>query len=85
MSLIVELPPEVERALRVHAAARGKDVAVLVREFIEEKLHTLPTFAEVLAPIHQEVKESGASETELDELVRASIEESRWSRRTGVC
>jgi hypothetical protein len=40
--------PETEEKLRTRAAATGKDVDTFVREVIEEKLHGLATFDEVL-------------------------------------
>ena len=51
------------------ARALGKSVEEYVRELIEDNLSLSgPTFDEILAPIRQEVAESGITDEKLDEL-----------------
>jgi hypothetical protein len=42
MTLIVELPPEMERRLEEEAARRGQDTGAVARALLEEKLASLP-------------------------------------------
>ncbi len=82
MTLMIDLPAEMERKLLARAAATGKDVATLVREAVEEKLRTpLPTFAEILAPVHEDFRRSGMTEAELDTLLEGALAEARKERR----
>ena len=54
----------------------------LVREAVEEKLRTpLLTFAEVLAPVHEDFRRSGLSEAEVDALLDSTLAEVRKERR----
>jgi hypothetical protein len=82
MTLTIDLPPETEQKLLARAAATGKDVATLVREAVEEKLRApSSTFAELLAPIHEDFRKSGMTETELDSLLERALAETRLGRR----
>jgi hypothetical protein len=82
MSILIELPAETERKLLALAATRGTDVATLVREAVEEKLRSpLPTFAEVLGPVHEDYRKSGMTEAELDALLETTLAEVRQERR----
>jgi plasmid stability protein len=81
MSLTINLPAETEKQLLARAAANGKDVDTFVREVIEEKLHTLPSFDEVCAPLRQAVEASGITEDELDALFREALAEVRREKR----
>jgi thiamine phosphate synthase YjbQ (UPF0047 family) len=54
----------------------------LVREAVEERLQAdLPTFQEVLAPVHEEFRHSGMCEQELDDLLEATLAGVRKERR----
>jgi hypothetical protein len=89
MTLTLQLPPETEKQLHERAAQAGSSVEGLVLKLIEESLgvngepasQAGTSFAEILAPLHQEVAESGMTEKELDELVHESIEEVRAEKR----
>lgn len=82
MSITIELPPETEQKLRHRAAAAGRDISAFVLETLEEKLRSPPaSFKEILAPIHQEFRDSGMTESELDELLGQEIEAVRQERR----
>ena len=81
MTLTISLPPEDEKKLAQRAAASGKDVGSYVQQLIRRDIDQ-PGFAELLAPIHQAVRESGVSETELDSLLQSAVVQSREGRRT---
>lgn len=82
MTLTIDLPIETERKLLARAAASGKDVATLVREAVEETLRTpLPTFTEILAPVHEDFRRSGLTGEELDTLLEGTLAEVRKERR----
>jgi len=82
MSITIELPPETEQKLRHRAAASGRDVLAFVVDTLEEKLRSPPeSFEEILAPIHEEFRESGMTESELDEFLQQEIEAVRKERR----
>lgn len=83
MTLTIDLPAETERQLLARATATGKDVATLVREAVEEKLRTpLPSFAEVLAPVHDDFRRSGMAEAELDDLLEETLAVVRFAAYT---
>jgi predicted transcriptional regulator len=74
MTVTIELSSETENKLMAWAAATSKDVSTLVREAVEEKLQAgLPTFQEILAPVHEEFRRSGMREEELDNLLESTL------------
>ncbi len=82
MTITIDFPPETEKKLLARAAATGKDVSTLVCEAVEEKFQTdLPTFAEILAPIHEDFRKSDMTEAELDALLERTVAEARKHRR----
>ena len=82
MTLTIDLPAETERELLARAAATGKDVATLVREAVEEKLRApIPAFAEILAPVHEDFRQRGMSQAELDALMEGTLGKARKERR----
>jgi hypothetical protein len=82
MTITIDFSPETERQLLARAAATGKDVTTLVREAVEEELRRpLPSFQQILAPVHEDFRRSGMSAQELDALLEASLNEVRQERR----
>lgn len=81
MTLIIDLTPEQEAALRARAAERGQEVAVFVRETLLLEIQPPTTFDEVLAPIREQVAASGMTEDELDELFNEALREVRQERK----
>jgi predicted DNA-binding protein len=70
MTLSISLRPETEARLRQRAAALGKDMADVAREAVEEKLAIPESFAEILAPIHQETLQAGGvNEDDVDAII----------------
>jgi len=81
MTVEFELSPEFEVKLRERANAAAKDPATFAREAVEEKLRGPRSFAEILAPIHKEVEDSGMTDKELDSLIQQAIDDSRRERK----
>jgi len=66
MTLNIDLPPEVESALRLRAARSGQDVGAFVAQAVREKIARTETFQEVCAPFATAVEASGVSDEEFD-------------------
>jgi hypothetical protein len=79
MTLEIRLAPDEEARLRDRAAAAGQDVQTFVREAVFEKLDR-PTFAELLAPLHEAVRQSGMGPDQMDALADQAREE-YWAER----
>jgi len=82
MTITITLPPATEERLRAQAEATGKNINTLVVEAVEARL-SLAQFSlrDVLAPAHADFRESGITDTELETLLEASLEEVRSERR----
>ena len=74
MSITIDLPTEVETALREKATADGKDFQIYIVETLKTQA-LKPSLDEILAPFRREVEESGISGDELDALVEQAREE----------
>jgi hypothetical protein len=86
MTITIELTLDEERRLQERAAQSGQDLTAYLRGLIREDLEAPPAagsriFAEILAPIHEEFRESGMSEEELEALLREELNASRADRR----
>jgi hypothetical protein len=68
MTLTIDLKPETEAKLKNRAVALGYGVGDYVEKLIEEDSERMRSIDEIFAPLHKEVKESGISDAELDEL-----------------
>src|SRR5438128_288232 len=78
MTITIHFSADMERKLLARAAATGKAVDALVREAVEETLQqALPSFQEILAPIHDDFRKSGMTEGELDTLLKDTLAQVR--------
>jgi predicted transcriptional regulator len=68
MSVTIDLPPELEKTVRQHAARSGQDVSAFVLQAVQEKLAKASTFDEVCAPFAQAVAATGVSDREFDQF-----------------
>jgi hypothetical protein len=68
MTITIDLPSDIEAALRKKALADGKDLQKFILETLEIKA-LKPSLDEILAPIRRNFAESGMSEEDLDELI----------------
>lgn len=82
MSLTIELPPELEKVVRQHAAASGQDVGVFVLHAVREKIAKARTFDEVCAPFARAVQETGITDDEFDRFFEGAREEV-WQAKQG--
>ena len=79
MTLVLELKPEIEKALRKKALANGKDFQYFVMETLE--IHALkPSLEEILAPVRQDFEESGMSEDDLNVFID-DLREKVWQEK----
>jgi hypothetical protein len=82
MSITIDLPPAMAERLRAQAAATGKDVGTLVIEAVDARLLLADlNLGAILAPVHDDFRKSGMTETELDELLEDALSESRAARK----
>ena len=82
MTLTIELPPEVEQALRLQAGRSGQDVHAFVLQAIREKIAKAGTFQEICAPLARAVEAAGISDAEFDRFFEAAREEV-WREKQG--
>ena len=75
MTVKLSLTPEEERMLVARATEKGQDVADYLHTLVEEDLKRAPALSEILAPIHEEFRQSGMSEDELSTLIEEAREE----------
>ena len=66
MTLVIELPPDLDEKLRRLAVAAGKDATTFAREALEEKLRGPRTLDEILAPFRAQAAQSGMTDQEMD-------------------
>jgi hypothetical protein len=79
MTVTIDLRPEIEARLTAQAAAKGVPVEDYIQQLIERE--TLrPNLHELLTPLRKEYKESGISETELDEIIKRE-RRSMWEEK----
>ena len=78
MNTTIHFPPATWSRLQAEAQKSGKDIDTLVTEAVEARLAiSRRTFRDILAPIHRQVEDSGASEDELDKLAEEAVAEAR--------
>ncbi len=75
MTLTIDLPRELEEALRLQAAQTGEDLSTLVIQAVREKVARARPFDEVCAPFAQAVKASGVTEEDFDRFFEETREE----------
>ena len=76
----LSLTPEEKRTLLARATEKGQDVADYLRTLVEEDLKRPPALSEILAPIHEEFRQSGMSEDELSALIE-DAREAAWKEK----
>jgi hypothetical protein len=82
MTITIDLPPATEDRLRAQAAATGKDMGTLVVEAVDARLSLAQlNLRTILAPVHEDFRNSGMTEPELDALLDDALSESRAERK----
>lgn len=72
---ITNLPPSVIEAVEDRARKIGTTAEDYVRYLIEEDLASALSMRVLFAPVREQIKESGISDTELDELLEEARDE----------
>jgi hypothetical protein len=81
MTMTLRLSPEEEKKLMERASESGQDVTSYVQRLIARDIERAETFAELLAPIHEDFRKSGMTEEELETLLESELAEARKERR----
>lgn len=68
MTVVLDLKPELEKALQRRAAARGFPVTDYLNELIQKDVDCGLTLDERLAPVRDQFEKSGMTEEELDDF-----------------
>ncbi len=75
MTVVLELKPELEEAIKKKAAAAGSSVNGYLEELVRKEIH----LDEILAPVRKQFEDTGMTEDELDDFFsgirRKSFEE----------
>ena len=82
MTVVLELKPEVERALQKKAEAKGSPVNAYVEELIQKDVDLGPTLDEILAPVRKQFDDSGMTEEELDDFMNGVREKAFRERQS---
>ena len=82
MSVTIDLPPELEKTVRQHAARSGQDVSAFVLQAVQEKIAKARTFDEICAPFAQAVAATGLSDEEFNRFFEEAREEV-WREKQG--
>ncbi len=80
MTLTINFPERVGSVLKDKAKQRGKGAAEYIEDLVTEDLNR-PSLDELLAPIREGFKKSGASELELEQLFAGEIRSMRAEKR----
>jgi hypothetical protein len=82
MTITITLPPDTEKRLKLHAGETGKDVSEVVCEAVEARLATSgKTLREILAPVHDQTRQCGISDPEIDALLKCELTGVRADRK----
>lgn len=81
---INDLPESVVKALRKRAEDVGTTAPEYVRYLIEEDLASSISLRVLFAPVREQIKESGISESELDALLEEAREEVYEERASNI-
>jgi hypothetical protein len=81
MTLTIDLPRDVEEALRLQAAQSGQKIGAFVLQAVKEKIARASTFQEVCAPFAEAVQASGVSDEEFDCFFQQRREEVRRQKQ----
>lgn len=80
IAMKLKLSDQAKRRLEERAAQSGRDVAEYTSELVERAV-TSPTIDEILAPVREQVAQSGMSEAELMDFGRDLLRKVRAERK----
>jgi predicted transcriptional regulator len=82
MTLTIDLPAELEKALRQQAADTGQDVRAFVLQAVREKIARARPFDEICAPFARAVESTGITDEEFERFFEEAREEV-WQEKQG--
>jgi hypothetical protein len=81
MAITIDLPVDIETALRKKASADGQDFQIFVLETLKTKA-LKPSLDEILAPVRKNFADSGMTEAELDDFIETE-RQVMWEEKNG--
>lgn len=84
MPITIHLTPEQEAIVQQEANRRGQEPAEYLQGLVARSLSPMPSLTDLLAPFRQQVRESGVSDSELDDLIEEARQEVFEERRAAV-
>jgi hypothetical protein len=84
MTVLIDLPPELEKRLQERAAQARQDMKSFIIQAVKEKIAKSPPFEEICAPFVQAVQASGLTDEELEkffEEVRDEVWQEKQTKR----
>jgi hypothetical protein len=78
--ITLRLSDKARARLAEQATNSGQDISAVASELIEHVV-ALPSIAEIMAPVRQQVAESGMSDEELSDFLRSEIEANRREKK----
>jgi hypothetical protein len=79
-AITLRLSERAKAKLTEQAANSGRDLSEIASDLIENVI-TLPSVAEIMGPVRQQVKESGMSDDELNGFLREEIDAHRREKK----
>ncbi len=80
MTVTLDLPPDLETALRKHAAQSGQDVTCFVLQAVREKITRVRSFEEICAPFAHAVEAAHVADEEFDQFFE-EVREDVWREK----
>lgn len=75
MTVMLDLPPDLETALREHAAQSGQDIRGFVLQAVREKITRVHSIEEICVPFAHAVEAAQVSDEEFDRFFEEVREE----------
>lgn len=69
MSVVLELNPDIEDALKKKATAQGSALNEYVAGVLKKHVDLGPTYEEIMAPLWKDFQKSGMTDEKLNELI----------------
>jgi predicted DNA binding CopG/RHH family protein len=78
--ITLRLSEQARAKLAEQAANSGQDISTAASDLIERAV-TRPSIAEIMAPVRQQVADSGMTDQELDDFLRGQLEDYRREKK----
>ena len=92
MSIVLDLPPEIEKKIKILAQESGAASiaeylsSVISETVIEKQIKPKPmlSFAELVAPLHRDFEASGKTTEEIEDLITREVKTHRKENQRGA-